>query len=300
KGFCDAYDVFLNNKDGLLDKKRSILNNFNNLKVRVLFRSTSNYAMVLENFYHPDVLEDYLDREKILENMWAKKNIPNSIIKREIADMEEGDVPFFSINTSTGVMFDSRDNEIEECKIDKIPIEYLFKTVEKISINQRDRLISILEYSIGDYHSRKIQLMKNMQKYKHMQPNINKDEIRLKLVKILENETNTIINSSKFILDKEFWDMLLENEDGSSTVSLTDNSLYAGNSGIKLYLALYHKYLRQDREKYSNFIENFKDDLENIEENMEIDMNKLSINGMLGTLFACKNLLEDEYNFDLG
>ncbi|HEU3955967.1 lantibiotic modifying enzyme [Streptococcus pneumoniae] len=297
-GFCDAYNVFLTNKKELLDKKHSILNIFNNLNIRILFRSTSNYAMVLDNFYHPDVLEDYLDREKILENMWARKNIPDSIIKLEISDMEEGDVPFFSVDTSTGTMFDSKGVMIKDYKINKIPIEYLFETFEKITPDQRDRLSSVLEYSIGNYHDRKVQSMKNMQIYKRMKSDVDKDEISLKLVKILEHETNTIINNSKFILDKEFWDMLLENEDGSNTVSLTDNSLYAGNSGIKLYLALYYKYLRKDKEKYNYFIQDFKKDLMNIEENIEFDMNKLSINGTIGTLFACKNLLVDEYNFE--
>jgi type 2 lantibiotic biosynthesis protein LanM len=75
--------------------------------VRFVFRSTSTYGLILQNSYRPALLRSGIDRSislELLSRAFALGDGKPSgwpILKAELAAMEQGDIPFFGVNSSS-------------------------------------------------------------------------------------------------------------------------------------------------------------------------------------------------------
>jgi type 2 lantibiotic biosynthesis protein LanM len=77
--------------DGPLDR-------FRGDEVRVVLRHTRTYAGLLAESFHPDVLRNALDRDQVLDLLWA--DVPDSphlasVVPAECHDLWNGDIPLF-------------------------------------------------------------------------------------------------------------------------------------------------------------------------------------------------------------
>jgi type 2 lantibiotic biosynthesis protein LanM len=108
KGFRDMYEVLVKNNAELLGQG-SILEQFAGIEVRAIFRLTQFYATILSESFHPDLLRDALERDRLFSRLWfgldqsplAEKAL--RLIPYELDDLWRGDIPFFSTRV------DSRD-----------------------------------------------------------------------------------------------------------------------------------------------------------------------------------------------
>ncbi len=108
-GFTDAYDVIAAHRDDLVGA-RGLLWRFAEDEVRVLARATHTYAQLLDESTHPDVLRDALDRDRILDYLWAASAgdpALESLVRHEISDLWAGDVPIFSGRPSSAGVWTS-------------------------------------------------------------------------------------------------------------------------------------------------------------------------------------------------
>jgi type 2 lantibiotic biosynthesis protein LanM len=97
-GFTDIYRFLLNNRDQLLSSDGPLAC-FADQEVRVLLRSTSTYAVLLGESFHPDMLRDALDRELLFDRLWvAVEEQPYLAlaIPAERDDLQSADIPIFS------------------------------------------------------------------------------------------------------------------------------------------------------------------------------------------------------------
>ena len=105
EGFRTAYDAIAAHA-GELAAVHGLLGRFAGDELRVVVRATRVYADLLDESTHPDVLRDALDRDRILDYLWAlSKDDPSRqrLIDHEQADLWAGDVPLFAVRP------DSRD-----------------------------------------------------------------------------------------------------------------------------------------------------------------------------------------------
>jgi type 2 lantibiotic biosynthesis protein LanM len=68
-------------------------------EVRVVIRPTRLYATLLDESTHPDLLRDALERDQVLDLLWADGSHPlpsHRLVRHELADLWAGDVPFFA------------------------------------------------------------------------------------------------------------------------------------------------------------------------------------------------------------
>ena len=75
------------------------VNAFCGSEVRVVLRATRMYARLLIESYHPNVLRNALDRDKLLDHLWMTlRTRPHleRVIPHELADLRRGDIPYFS------------------------------------------------------------------------------------------------------------------------------------------------------------------------------------------------------------
>jgi type 2 lantibiotic biosynthesis protein LanM len=97
-GFDRMYRCLLTHRDQLLAGDGPIAR-FAGDEVRVILRATQTYASLLQESFHPDVLRDALDRDRLFDRLWtAVEQSPHlaDVITAERTALENGDVPIFT------------------------------------------------------------------------------------------------------------------------------------------------------------------------------------------------------------
>ncbi|EOO65287.1 type 2 lantibiotic biosynthesis protein LanM [Bacillus cereus VD021] len=144
KGFEDAYNGALKNKEEYMHILKSSVSKWNYRKV---YRNTKIYTLLLDRLNVPDLLENKLKTIKYLRNI-LKKNIylatRKDIIQKEIEALLSYDVPYFSNKYEWESCETFSNNEIDlEMKLEKISYaDFLLqrKIIEMSLSNQNDNL----------------------------------------------------------------------------------------------------------------------------------------------------------------
>lgn len=109
-GFRTAYHAITRGRGDLL----AMVGRCAHDEIRVLARSTMDYATLLDESTHPDVLRDGLDRDAALDTMWA--DAPNDLARvlapHEVADLWLGDVPMFRATPGSTDLRTARDEPV--------------------------------------------------------------------------------------------------------------------------------------------------------------------------------------------
>ncbi|MBL8206963.1 MAG: type 2 lantipeptide synthetase LanM family protein [Blastocatellia bacterium] len=97
-GFTETYSLLLKHQDELLSEDGP-LKCFAEDEVSVFLRSMRTYRRLLRESYHPDVLRDALDRDRLFDLLWVE--VPDDpdltkVIQVERHDLLCGDIPFFT------------------------------------------------------------------------------------------------------------------------------------------------------------------------------------------------------------
>jgi type 2 lantibiotic biosynthesis protein LanM len=98
RGFRSAYSMLVARRDVLLSPAGP-LHRFAHDHVSVFLRSSRTYRRLLRESYHPDVLRDALDRDRLFDRLWIEvpgKRELTRVIRAEQDDLWNGDIPFFT------------------------------------------------------------------------------------------------------------------------------------------------------------------------------------------------------------
>jgi lantibiotic modifying enzyme len=87
-GFTSIYTLLLTHQDGLL-AANGPLARFMCDDVRVILRPTRTYAVLLQESFHPDVLRDALDRDRLFDRLWVEIESLPYLAKLTPAEREE-------------------------------------------------------------------------------------------------------------------------------------------------------------------------------------------------------------------
>jgi type 2 lantibiotic biosynthesis protein LanM len=96
-GFRTGYDAIVAHRADLLGPG-GLLARCAEDRTRMVPRATRTYATLLDESTHPDLMRDALDRDRILDALWASSigdDVRHRLVRHEIADLWEGDVPLF-------------------------------------------------------------------------------------------------------------------------------------------------------------------------------------------------------------
>ncbi len=97
-GFEQVYRVLLAHREELLRPNGPIAR-FAGDEVRVLLRATRTYARLMQESFHPDVLRDVADREKLFDALDAPADhVPgfDQVLAAERRELWNGDIPVFT------------------------------------------------------------------------------------------------------------------------------------------------------------------------------------------------------------
>ncbi len=97
-GFTILYDSILKHREDLLSDQGPLAR-FAEDEVRVIVRPSYTYGVLLRESFHPDVLRDALDRDRLFDRLWATvQYCPylTRVITAEYQDLQSGDIPIFT------------------------------------------------------------------------------------------------------------------------------------------------------------------------------------------------------------
>ncbi|HEX8818837.1 MAG TPA: type 2 lanthipeptide synthetase LanM family protein [Archangium sp.] len=95
QGFQETYQLLLPRREVLAARLQA----FADVEVRHIVRATQRYALLLQESVHPDFLRDGLERDKVLDNLWAETPFwpeLRRLVPSEHADLRLGDIPLFT------------------------------------------------------------------------------------------------------------------------------------------------------------------------------------------------------------
>jgi len=113
-GFTTMYRLLSTHRDALLAGDSPIALCAQD-EVRVIVRPTRTYGTVLREMTHPDVLRDALDRDRLLDRLWAE--IPyrlylQHVVQAECQAIRTGDIPMFTTTPTAHDLWGDHNHKI--------------------------------------------------------------------------------------------------------------------------------------------------------------------------------------------
>lgn len=239
EGFNNTMDFFLHNKNELLENG-GIIDQFNNLQLRIILRSTYIYAQLLDNTLHPDYMRDYYYHEQILENLWGHLIKDKALIEAEYIDMMNGDIPIFFTKTSSTDIYDSKGNCFENI----LPESGMKRVRNKIaglnkeSISKQETIIKIKTGNFSELDKNKYSLTVPLQSY----------DQDIKDLLVAEATSIGEELASKAIIDDKSktmtWITVNHDENTGKDIGTAEGDLYYGLAGVSLF---YHYLFKTTR-----------------------------------------------------
>jgi type 2 lantibiotic biosynthesis protein LanM len=172
-GFTRTYDLFQANRAELLSLGEDApLSRFAHDEIRVVPRATRGYGMLLSHMLHPDYLRDALDRDRLLDLLWAGiEENPHllPLIDAERRDLMEADIPIFTTRPALNDIFTSTGGKIDGF-LEKTGLALSRKTVEALGPADLHRQIWFIRASIATLDLQKDDLTRKY--YKPVWPSI--------------------------------------------------------------------------------------------------------------------------------
>lgn len=115
-GFANIYRLLLKHRDDLLSDGGPVAR-FAEDEVRVIVRATQTYGVLLQESFHPDVLRNALDRDRLFDRLWVTVEHLSylaKVIPAEREDLLKGDIPIFTTWPSSCDLWSSSNKRIAD------------------------------------------------------------------------------------------------------------------------------------------------------------------------------------------
>jgi type 2 lantibiotic biosynthesis protein LanM len=154
-GFSGMYRLLLQHREDLLSADGP-LTLFADAPVRVIFRQTATYEVLLRESFHPDLLSDALDRDRHFDRLWrAVDRCPwlTKVIPAERQDLLRADIPLFTTRPNTRDVWTSTNELIPEL-LDQPGMALVRHRIEHLSQQDLDRQVWIIRAAMATIQSR--------------------------------------------------------------------------------------------------------------------------------------------------
>ena len=241
-GFSDAYNYAMQN----LQSVERLIVSFSNIKVRHLIQDTQRYSMLLHASFHPDVMQDGLSRHLLLCAMFKSYNkVQRSIdvVKEEIHDLLNMDIPYFYANPSGTSLYSSQGKEIKDY-FDKSSVDKARARIAGLNDSDRDKQCRFIKMSLTRIESPNLsEPNKYTFKESDLKGHINKDNV-ISAIKFVEKrllESAVVSGDSN---DANWLGVKLVGDYGHGCLSIRplDLYLYEGVAGICVFLGALSRY----------------------------------------------------------
>jgi type 2 lantibiotic biosynthesis protein LanM len=247
EGFKSIYNLILKYREDLLASDGP-LNKFAYDEVRAVLRPTQIYSLLLNESYHPDVLRNALDRDRLLDRLWVgieQRPYLSKVIPYEHIDLHRGDIPIFTTRPNSRDLWTSTDDVIENF-FDEPSLVLTRRRVESLNEDALSRQIWFIQASIAT-----LSKGKNISKWNRYDSIDSPTEMvdRERLLSVARaigdrldvlglHDDNTVTWVGVSLVDEKVWSLVPVGGD-----------IYNGNAGIALFLAYLGALTKEDHYK---------------------------------------------------
>ncbi|MBO0474276.1 type 2 lantipeptide synthetase LanM [Enterococcus ureasiticus] len=227
-GFKEFSAFAIKNKETLAFLAEKI---FSDCLVRNVIKTTQSYGDLLDYSTHPTCMVDYIEREKLFENLWMHGYSNSKPVPYEVRDMLQHDVPIFFNPTSTKNLMASQGEIIQNMYQEKaIDLEVL--RLKNYSEAEEQQQLDYLKTSFGLYHSTDLQ--EKIIPLKEQRHQIN----------FLDGAAavgEVVLEAAFLGEDSIAWKDIEETSPDNYIVNVMNENFYDGITGMYLYFSeLYH------------------------------------------------------------
>lgn len=285
QAFKDMNQLLLKNKQQFIKKFEEL---FADTIIRLIYRDTQDYGNLLNFTLHTDSMSNYIEREKIIENLWASKNIPEVLIPFEIEAMLDHDIPLFTANTSLTQVY-INGHEILNL-LERTPLQETVKHMEKITQTTSNFSYLLLKESLGtlEYSLQEIEVpAKN-------------ELLESTLLQKAADMGDQIIDqlAIDFDLNELNWMSVFPQPNGKIVINYPGTDLYGGSAGLYLFFIYLNYFV--PKKSYQEIINLLEKELFLAGINTEEDQYESAFfsEGMrITTAYFVTRLLEDDKHF---
>lgn len=224
KGFKDFSAFAIKNSEALATLASSA---FPGSTVRNVIKTTQSYGDLLDYSTHPSCMVDYIEREKLFENLWMHGYANSKPIPYEIRDMLQHDIPIFFNPVDSNDLLASQGERIK----DMYPLKAIDLELEQLKNYSKAEEAEQLDYlktSFGIYHSTDLQ-----KKKVSFTAGIHNDDFLAGAIGIGE-----AITEAAFIGENSIaWKTIEETSPDNYVVDVMNENLYDGITGMYLFLS---------------------------------------------------------------
>lgn len=148
-GFTTIYRLLRDHRQELLAADGPIAR-FAGDEVRVILRPTQSYARLLAEGFHPDVLRDALDRDRLFDRLWGwveHRPVMAHAIPAERTDLNNGDIPLFTSRPGARDLWSSAGERTPDF-IDEPGLDVTRRRLQRLSEADLDRQLWIMRASL--------------------------------------------------------------------------------------------------------------------------------------------------------
>ena len=146
-GFTDIYRILLRQREQLLP----MIANFAHDEIRILLRATTDYSLILEESFHPNVLRDALDRERLFDRLWiGVENTPHlaQVIAAERAGLWREDIPKFTTRPDMCDLFTSYGEPVPNF-FQESGMDLVKRCIQQLSEQDLERQVWVIQASFA-------------------------------------------------------------------------------------------------------------------------------------------------------
>lgn len=242
EGFNAMMSILMKNMNNILT---TALKLFSNVQVRCVLRDTEDYQNFLEFSTHPSCMIDYIEREKIFENLWSNSFINKKIVNLEIDALLVHDIPYFYTYASAVDIYTNTHclkNYYKVCVLDFLK-QHIYKITSRRLQFERILLKDSLNQLAGEYGIVDIDSNKKIEdRYLH------------KVIDIADFIIRSVeIDSEHGIVS---WAEIRPLSASVSTLEYPNNDLYNGTTGLYIFFSILDTFWHDTRYIYiCNLIE---------------------------------------------
>jgi type 2 lantibiotic biosynthesis protein LanM len=137
EGFAKIYRLLMQLRPEL-QSASGPLASFCKDEIRILFRPTRTYVRLLYESFHPDLLHDQLDRDRLFERLWEgvkQQSYLSRVIPAEQRALQKQDVPLFLTQVSSRTVWTDDHEQISDF-LEKSGLDCVYERLE--ALNEAD------------------------------------------------------------------------------------------------------------------------------------------------------------------
>ncbi|MEA5507518.1 type 2 lanthipeptide synthetase LanM family protein [Halotia wernerae UHCC 0503] len=243
-GFTNIYRLLLQYRDELLSADGPLAC-FAEDEVRIIFRSTRTYSLLLSESFHPDFLRNALDRDRHFDRLWVgieQQPYLAKVIAAERHDLWQGDIPMFTTRPNSRAIWNSSDQEIADF-FDETGITGVHRRIQKLSQTDLQQQLWFIRASLTTLVMRDAQVKWSSYHLSEPQNSTSREQLLKAALAVGDRLESLALRDEKNV---SWLGLTLINEKHWTLASLGID-LYDGLSGVILFLAYLGSVTQQKR-----------------------------------------------------